>query len=74
MNALEELICWHKYLYYKRAEPTLTDYEYDMLESKLKAEFPDSPILSEARYIECPHDLWPEYNRQWAAGRRNTPI
>lgn len=74
MNELEELICWHKYLYYRRSEPYLSDYEYDQLERKLRDEHPDSPVLNAARYIECPHDLWPEYDRQWTAGRRNAPL
>ncbi len=33
-EALGKEVLKHKYLYYVKSEPTITDYEYDMLELK----------------------------------------
>lgn len=67
---LEDIICYHKYLYYVKSEPMISDYEYDMLEKQLKERFPKSKILSEAKYNECPQELWEEYEKRYLAHKK----
>lgn len=56
---LEDVICYHKFLYYEKAVDTMiSDFEYDQLERELKDRFPDSVVLT---YTECPRELWPKY-------------
>ena len=62
---LEDEILYHKYLYYKKAEPIISDYNYDQLEKELKRIAPDSKLLSEAIYNECPPELWSKYEERY---------
>jgi NAD-dependent DNA ligase len=63
ISELEDIILFHKYLYYERAEPIISDYEYDKLERELRDLCPKSKILDE--YIECPRKLWPKYEKKY---------
>lgn len=45
MKRLELLVMAHRYLYYVKSAPVLTDYEYDLLESQARRELPEgSPV------------------------------
>lgn len=60
IRSLENIILYHKYLYYN-GKAIISDYEYDQLEKELQRIAPDSEILLEAKYNECPRELWPKY-------------
>jgi NAD-dependent DNA ligase len=57
---LEDLIRYHRYLYYEKSEPIISDYEFDLLEKELKKRFPDSVVLGE---VECPREFWAKYEK-----------
>lgn len=62
---LEDIICYHKYLYYVKSEPIVSDFDYDNIEKQLKERFPESKILSDAKYNECPKELWDKYEARY---------
>jgi NAD-dependent DNA ligase len=39
---LESLVMAHRYLYYVKSSPVISDYEFDKLESKARKELPES--------------------------------
>ncbi len=41
----ENEILYHRYLYYVKCDPILSDYEYDRLEKKYLDKYPESDIL-----------------------------
>ncbi len=59
----EDILMYHKYLYYEKADPMISDYEYDQLELKFKKEFPNSALIQDS--IECPRELWPEFEKRY---------
>lgn len=59
---LETEVLYHKYLYYERAQPMITDYEFDNLEQELRDRFPNSKVLD---YIDCPQKYWKRFNKRF---------
>lgn len=64
LSKLEDTIAFHKYLYYNKSAPIISDYEYDLLEKQLLKENPNSVIFS-SQFIECPEYLWEEYEKRY---------
>jgi NAD-dependent DNA ligase len=62
---LEDDILYHKYLYYEKSNPIISDYNYDLLEKELKKRFPESKILSDAKYNECPREFWSKFEKRY---------
>lgn len=46
LQQAEEEILYHRYLYYVKGRPVLTDYDYDMMERAYLKEFPDSVVIN----------------------------
>lgn len=45
LQTLERLVLAHRYLYYVKATPILSDYDYDMLERRAEKVLPEtSPV------------------------------
>lgn len=45
-KSAEDEILYHRFLYYVKSAPILSDYQYDKLEKKYLDLFPDSNILN----------------------------
>lgn len=61
-SQLEDIICYHKYLYYIAGEPMISDFQYDILEKELKERFPNSLVLT---YVELPDNLIAKYGKRF---------
>jgi len=59
-KSLENIILYHKYLYY-HGKAIISDYEYDQLEKELEKLYPESKVITE--YNECPRELYEKYER-----------
>lgn len=60
---LEDIILYHKYLYYVKADPMISDYQYDQIEEKLCIICPNSKILTDI--TECPREFHDKYEKRY---------
>lgn len=60
----EEVLMYHKFLYYEKGDPILTDYQYDELAQNLRKDFPESNLIN--NIIECPKQFWPAFEGRYA--------
>lgn len=58
----EDVLMYHKYLYYGGFEPLISDFDYDKLEQKFKEKFPNSKLINDS--VECPRELWAKYENR----------
>jgi NAD-dependent DNA ligase len=59
---LEDIIRYHRYLYYEKSKPIISDYNFDQLCLRLEKEFPKSKVINE---IECPRELHAHYEQRY---------
>ena len=61
-SQLEDIIRYHRYLYYEKSDPMISDYDFDKLYDRFGKDFPDSEVLTET---ECPRKFWPKYEKRY---------
>ena len=54
-DLLKKKVLWAKYYYYVKYSPVMSDYEFDMLEKKLKKK--DRLVVSSDRRQDYPLDI-----------------
>lgn len=58
----EDIIGYHRFLYYEMGKPMISDVEYDLLEKRLFEQFPNSEMIN---WIGCPQKLKKKFRKRF---------